>query len=198
MSRSRFQKVASAPARRRAGALALTLLFLLAGCSRSSSLPEPNIEKVQSETTAISVFYPTGKILVEERRVVPVQENMPLVALRELFKAEPQENKILVILPAAKVRSVNLDRKTGVATVDFTREILDFPENEHLAKILAFGAIVETLKQFDDIKSIKILVEGKDRGTIAGKNIENFWGDVTLKKQPFPIVRTPEATETAE
>jgi spore germination protein GerM len=198
MSRSRFEKAASAPARRRAGALALTLLFLLAGCSRSSSLPEPGIEKVQTETTAISVFYPTSKILIEERRVVPVQENMPLVALRELFKAEPQEHKIVVVVPSAKVRSVSVDRKTGVATVDFTREILDFPEADRKAKLVAFAAIVETLKQFDEIKGFKILVEGKDRGTVAGKDIESFWGEISLKKQPFPIVRSPEAAETAQ
>lgn len=191
----------------RTGRLARTLVALasvalavlsLAGCG-GANVPEPDVAKVSRETTAVSVFYPTGKILVEERRVLPVQENMPLVTLRELFKAEPQEHKILVVLPAARVRSLALDRKTGIATVDFTREILEFPEPDRKAKLVAFAAIVETLKQFDEIKGVRILVEGKSSGTVGGRDVRRFWGDISLGDRPVPIERETgqESTKTA-
>lgn len=172
--------------------------LVAAGCARET-IPEPDATKVGAETTAVSVFYPTGKLLVEERHVVPTQENMPLVALRELFKAQPQEFKIVVTLPEAKVRSVVVDRATGIATVDFTRDILDFPSEDRKAKLVAFAAISETLAQFDEIKGFRILVEGKSRGTIGGRRIEDFWGAVGLSEKPFPINRetVKESTKSA-
>lgn len=176
--------------------------FIFSGCSlfsRSEELPEPtNPLASEKETTAVSVFYPTGKILIEERHVVPLSDNLPLAALRELFTAEPKEHQIAVILPKAKVNSVKVD-KDGTAYIDFNAEILNFPETDvENAEIVAFAAIVETLKQFDDIKRFVITVEGKEKGQADGKSIEDFWGKVTLKKQPINIIRSISTTETAE
>ncbi len=171
--------------------------ILVTGCGRqrSSELPPPT-NLPEGETTAVSVFYPNGKIIIEERRVFPVTDNMPEAALKELFKAEPEESKIAVVLPKAKVLSVKVD-KDGLATIDFSREILDFPEDSRDAKIAAFAAIIETLKQFENIKKFRITVEGKEEGKIGSKSIEEFWGDISLKKQPFNIIRkTAETTET--
>lgn len=177
----------------------LLLAFLFSGCSRerSSELPPPTVD-VSKETTSISVFYPTGKILVEERRVVEKNQNLPLAALRELFKAAPKEHEIQVVLPKATVRSVTV-AKDGLAVIDFSKEILDFPEPSKEAKIAAFAAIVETLKQFENIKKFKITVEGKEKGVIDGKKIEELWGDITIKRQPIDIVRKkPETTEKTQ
>lgn len=178
--------------------LLIALAVLVSGCTgtRSEEIPPPTID-LSKETTSISVFYPTGKILIEERHVVQKTENMPLVALRELFKASPKELEIQVVLPKARVNSVVVE-KDGTAVVDFSREILNFPEASREAKLAAFGAIVETLKQFENIKRIKITVEGRERGTIEGKSVEEFWGEVSLKKQPIEIVRKPpQTTENA-
>lgn len=182
----------------------LALIFgvlVLSGCSTfsgSEEIPKPTTPLVsEKETTAVSVFYPTGKILIEERHVVPLSDNLPLVALRELFKAEPKEYQIAVILPKAKVKSVKVD-KEGTAYVDFDARILNFPKSDiKNAELVAFAAIVETLKQFDNIKRIVITVEGKSKGQINGKSIENFWGKVTLKKQPINIIRSKTTTDTA-
>jgi len=181
--------------------LSLLLVFgaaSLAGCTRTRSeeIPAPTVD-LTKETTSISVFYPTGKIIIEERRVVQMSDNLPLVALRELFKAQPKEHEILVVLPQAKVNSVIVE-KDGTAVVDFSKEILNFPEDSTEAKLAAFAAIVETLKQFDNIKRLKITVEGKEKGNIDGKSIEEFWGEITLKKQPIEIIRKPSKPKDAE
>lgn len=169
----------------------ITGLLLFSGCARerSSEIPPPTVD-LSKETTSISVFYPTGKIIIEERRVVEKTNNLPLVALRELFKAQPKEHEIQVVLPAAKVNSVKVE-KDGTAIIDFSKEILNFPENSKDAKLAAFAAIVETLKQFPEIKRFKITVEGKEKGTIGKKKIEEFWGEITIKKQPIDILRKP-------
>jgi hypothetical protein len=181
--------------------LSLLLVFgaaSLVGCTRTRSeeIPAPTID-LTKETTSISVFYPTGKIILEERRVVQMSDNLPLVALRELFKAQPKEHEIQVVLPQAKVNSV-IVKKDGTAVVDFSKEILNFPEDSKDAKLAAFAAIVETLKQFDNIKRLKITVEGKEKGNIDGKSIEEFWGEITLKKQPIEIIRKPPKPKDAK
>lgn len=173
------------------------LLILFSGCSRerSTEIPNPTID-LSKETTSISVFYPTGKIIIEERRVVVKDDNLPLVALRELFKAEPKQYQIPVVLPKAKVNSVKVE-KDGTAIIDFSKEMLKFPENSKEAKLAAFAAIVETLKQFENIKRFKITIEGKEKGTIDGMSIEEFWGDISLKRQPINIIRKAKSTTEA-
>lgn len=175
--------------------LLVLVALMTSGCvrARSEEIPPPTVD-LSKETTSISIFYPTGKIIIEERRVVEKSNNLPLVALRELFKAQPKEHEIQVVLPQAKVNSVTIE-KDGTAIIDFSCEILNFPEDSKNAKLAAFAAIVETLKQFENIKRLKITVEGKEKGTINGKSIEDFWGDITLKKQPIEIIRKPSNSE---
>lgn len=173
--------------------LIVSIALSLSSCS--SEVPPPTESKTRSETTAISVFYPNGNILIEERQVVPMSDNLPEVALKRLFAASPEKYRIVVVLPEAKVNSVRVDKKTGICTVDFSKEILDFPRADRKAKIVAFASIVETLKQFPDIKKLMITVEGKSKGEIGKKRIEDFWGELTLKKQPIEIIRKqPEGT----
>lgn len=183
-------------------AVIVLLIIVVAGCSRGitteSSVPPPTSELATTETTAISVFYPTGKIVIEERRVVPVQENLVEVALKEVYKADPEKFEIVIVQPRARVLSVEVD-DNGLCTINFSKEMLDFPEDSRQAKLVAFAAIVETLKQFENIKEFQILVEGKSSGEIDGRSIEEFWGDISLKKQPFPINRenNPETTSSS-
>lgn len=171
--------------------------LIISGCS-SDEIPPPTVSLTSSETTSISIFYPNGSILIEERQVVPVSDNLPEVALKRLFAASPKEEKMIVVLPEAKVKSVKVDKKTGICTVDFSKEILDFPENEKKAKVVAFASIIETLKQFPEVKKLLITVEGKETGVINGKKIEDFWWDVSLKKQPLEIVMGKSKETTGE
>lgn len=171
--------------------------LIISGCS-GDEIPPPTVSLTSSETTSISIFYPNGSILIEERQVVPVSDNLPEVALKRLFAASPKEEKMIVVLPEAKVKSVKVDKKTGICTVDFSKEILDFPENEKKAKVVAFASIIETLKQFPEVKKLLITVEGKETGVINGKKIEDFWWDVSLKKQPLEIVMGKSKETTGE
>lgn len=168
-----------------AGALAVTVVLAVAGCA--PSVPPPTESKVAGETTAISVFYPDGETIVEERQVVPVGDNLPEVALQRLFAASPEKEEIAIVLPQATANSVTVDAGTGVCTVDLSAEVLDFPADGEQARVVAFAAIVETLRQFPEITSVLITVDGKSSGEVGGKRIEEFWGSVRLPQAPLDI-----------
>lgn len=169
--------------------LAIAFLTLVGGATGclSSDVPPPTVD-MPEKTRDISVFYATGRTIVEERHIVEDSKDIIKTALNESLKAQPQDNPdIAIVQPECKVLDVKLDKK-GVATVNFSKEILDF-DAERKEKALAYGAILETLKQFDEIKSFKFQVEGKEKGMVGGKDIQKFWGDISLSGQPWPIVK---------
>lgn len=164
--------------------LAAASIVALVGCA--GGVPEPTESLVDGEAVVISVYYPDGEILTEERHIVPADGNLPHTALSRLFEADPQEFEIAVVLPEATVNSVEVD-EAGVCTVDLSRGVLDFPRDDRKSKVLAFAAIIETLRQFPHIDSLMITVEGMDSGTIDGKSVDEFWGDVRLPQEPLSI-----------
>ncbi|MBS3956097.1 MAG: GerMN domain-containing protein [Clostridiales bacterium] len=168
-----------------AGAFAMFVVLATAGCS--PSVPSPTESKIAGETTAISVYYPDGEIIIEERQVVPVSDNLPEVAMQRLFAVSPEKEQIAIVLPQATVNSVTVDQGTGVGTIDFSAEVLDFPVEDEQARVVAFGAVLETLRQFPEITSVLITVDGKSSGEVDGRRIEEFWGSVRLPREPLDI-----------
>lgn len=170
--------------------LAVFVLSTVAiGCRSSADIPEPTI-KVSEKTKAVLVYYSTGNTIVEEKHIVPDSKSIIKTALNEVLAAKPQQNKdIAIVQPECKVLDANVDEK-GAATINFSKEVLDF-EALPKEKVLAYGAIVQTLKQFKEVKSVKFLVEGKDNGTVNGKDVRRFWGSVSLIGQPWPLESKP-------
>ncbi|HEY3318396.1 MAG TPA: GerMN domain-containing protein [Coriobacteriia bacterium] len=167
----------------------------LSGCgSRAgSSVPEPT--GVARETTETSVFYSTGRSLFEERTVVDAK-NPYLAALDVLLAAQPKTDKNLAIVqPQAKVNSVAV--KDGIATVDWAPAVLSF-NAEPKEKMLALASVLRTLGEFPEVKRVRFTVDGKTGGTVGGKDIESFWGSVSLKGQPWDVLRAaPASKETS-
>ena len=63
--------------------------------------------------------------------------------------------------PGTKLRDVNFDKETGLATVDFSSEFQsNFPGGDQReAQVL--NAVLGTLGQFSDVQNVQFLVEGK-------------------------------------
>lgn len=168
------------------GAVVLVLMLTL-GCSadqdvaRSTELLD---EAVATPTTEVSIFYPSADVIAEERISVQETDELPLVAVRELFKATPVDPNIKVTLPKAEVRSVTV--KGDVAWVDFDRAVLVSGESAETQRA-ALTAVIYTLKQFEGIERVGITVEGKKSGKIDGKDVRKFWGDVTLDQAPWSL-----------
>jgi spore germination protein GerM len=168
--------------------LVISSLLLVAGCNAPQTSQEDvisEIDRTVSITNAeISVFYPSADVIAEEKVVVQATDDLPLLAMRELFKAQPQDPDLKVTLPPADVRSVRIE--DGVAWVDFDRAVLVSGEAAETQRTV-LTAIIYTLKQFEGVEQVAFTVEGKTSGTLDGKDIEEFWGAVSLSDMPWSL-----------
>ncbi|MCL6473111.1 MAG: GerMN domain-containing protein [Firmicutes bacterium] len=173
---------------------------LLAGCPRQA--PRPRATSTTSQpgttstttkgttttkaTTTITLYFINVRdgvmFLVPERRTIPKTSAIARASLEELIKGPKQAGLTSVIPRDTKVRSVKIT--DSLATIDFSREVLNANVGAE-SEALGIAQIVDTLTQFPTIKTVKFLVEGRDRGTIDGRQIEDWWGHVGLSKQPF-------------
>lgn len=181
--------------------LALLALALAAGVASgctgvtpAKDLPKPKAN-TSIDTTETSVFYATGRSLLEERKVVGVEKYYE-TTLKELLAALPESNEdIAIVQPETGFNSITFDKKTGVLTVDWKKDILDF-QAEPKEERLAMASLLMTFGQFPEVKKVKFTVEGKDSGQVGGKDVVAFWGDVSLKKQPMAVLRPPKPKES--
>jgi spore germination protein GerM len=138
----------------------------------------------QSVTLYFAVYTDTDAYLLKETRDIPVSKELYKSVLEELIKG-PQSEELFPTIPSnVKVNSVEISDST--ATVDFSKEIItNFEEIPHSSttEVLAISSIVNTLTEFEEIKKVKITIEGKDSGQIDGLYIEDFWGHVGIYEE---------------
>jgi len=160
----------------------------MTGCTRrtGAELPKPTID-VPLRTQKVSVYFATGRSLTQEYRIVDA-DNLYEATLTELMKAESDNPELAIVQPVAEFNSVTLE--DGVLTIDWDRAILDF-EAEPEEYTIAWGAFILTFGQFPEVEKLAFTVEGKTEGEIDGKDIREFWGQVTLADQPWDIQRPP-------
>jgi len=172
----------------------LVAVAVLTGCGAGNAqMPEPS--GVPEATAETSVFFSTGRSLVEEPRVVDAK-NVYKATLDELLAAQPAiYTDIAIVQPEATINTVALDN--GTITLDWSREVLQF-EAEDKEQIVALAAFLRTLGQFPEVQKVRFTVEGKTEGTIDGKDVAQFWGHIGLNAQPWDVLRAPvETTGTA-
>lgn len=166
--------------------ISIAVLPQVAGCAQpkaDDSLLE--MDKIVAEKSSeISVFYPSADIIAEEKVVLDEKENLPLEAVRTLFAAKPNDPKLTVTLPRAKVNSVTI--KDGLATVDFDSAVIVTGETAKTQQV-ALAAVIYTLQQFDGVEKVAFTVEGKSEGKIDGKDVAAFWGDVRIEDSPWDV-----------
>ena len=138
----------------------------------------------QSVTLYFAVYTDTDAYLLKETREIPVSKELYKSVLEELIKG-PQGEELFPTIPSnVKVNSVEISDST--ATVDFSKEIItNFEEIPHSSttEVLAIFSIVNTLTEFEEIKKVKITIEGKESGEVDGIYIEDFWGHVGIYEE---------------
>ena len=151
--------------------LTIFLMISLISCTRKVSL-------------YFAVSTDTDFYLTEEIREIPVSKELYKNVLEELIKG-PENDQLSPTIPSnVKVNSVKISDST--ATVDFSKEIItNFEEIPHSSttEVLAIFSIVNTLTEFEEIKKVKITIEGKDSGQVDGLYIEDFWGHVGIYEE---------------
>jgi len=151
--------------------LTIFLMISLTSCTRKVSL-------------YFAVSTDTDFYLTEETREIPVSKELYKNIVEELIKG-PQSDQLSPTIPSnVKVNSVKISDNT--ATVDFSKEIItnnqEIPHSS-TTEVLAIYSIVNTLTEFEEIKKVKITIEGKDSGQVDGLYIEDFWGHVGIYEE---------------
>ena len=131
----------------------------------------PKVNKTKEEWKAELYFGDESSdfLVTEFRRVSSsdTPERMAAVLIEELIKG-PTARGVRTIPDQTEIRSVNIDRQ-GQLQVDFSRDLSEFHPGGSSSEIMTVFSIVNTLTQnVEEVKSVKILIDGKAIDTIAG------------------------------
>ncbi len=163
----------------------LTILLILAtgGCQRQR-VELPPMPKEES-TKTVTLYCPNPEGLIGEDRDIPKSDYKPKKVLERLIikKDIKYRGPFKPFLPL-ETEILGIKVEKGLAIVNFSREVLKVKGDEKMQRY-AVAAIVETLRQFKGIEMVKFQVEGREKGKIDGRNIEDWWGGITLKEQPW-------------
>lgn len=169
----------------------LFVVLCATGCGRSNTISTSTTttEQTTSPTvkkTTIILYFGVDKegamYLIREERDIPQTPTVARAALEELIKGSKETGRISFIPKDSKVNMVRVDN--SVATVDFSKEVLKANVGSE-GEALGIAQIVNTLTEFPSIKKVRLTVEGRDKGAINGRNIEDWWGHIGLYDQPF-------------
>lgn len=130
----------------------------------------PTVEKDKVENMNVKVYYPdeSGLRLVEvERQIEVSRDSDKYAAAVESMMVPPKEQELTEIFPKrAKLLGVTVDN--GVATVNFDGELPKHFVGGSAGETFLVGSVVNTLTNFNEVKSVKFLVDGKEIESLAG------------------------------
>lgn len=151
--------------------LAILLTIILAGCepdvaknNNESKLQPTNSDK--KITVVVNQIAMDGSSLVK----VEVKRNLDESAVKTALNAlisQPDTKDSYNPLSKANVGLLTLDIKNDLAIVNFSKEIQTI-KGGSLQELLIVGSIVNTLTEFNEIKKVQILIEGKRVETLLG------------------------------
>jgi sporulation and spore germination protein len=154
--------------------------------------PAPTVAK--GTCYAFVIYFPSAK---EPGKVVPFPfftfdgGSIKKLALERLLGGmEAESYKGELIQPFAPgTRILDLTEQQGVVTANFGRTIFAAKTADESERA-ALNAIVLTLSQFSGVKEVRVRVEGKESGTVDGRDVANSFGYGSLKKQPLVPVES--------
>lgn len=152
--------------------LCVVLMALFAAActpENKTVMPEQNsAAAVQKQTVTVYRLPADGteKLYAEKVSVEGNKEELPLLALNALISTKPQDEKLVNGFPQGlKILSLTVDK--GVAVVNLSKEIYNIEAGSYTEMMLT-AAIVDTLTEFDGIKQVNFLIEGKKEASIKG------------------------------
>ena len=166
----------------------LLTLLLAVGCgaddkSKGADTPAPdkpaatdkkdagakNGSAKQAEKIGIKVYYPDDngmKLVAETRTVETTQDGKYKATMESLLSGTKAKGVITIIPKKTKLKSVAV--KDGIATVDFSEDLVKNFAGGSTGEEMLVGSIVNTLTEFPEVKSVQILLEGKKVDSLAG------------------------------
>ena len=122
-----------------------------------------------AEKIGIKVYYPDDngmKLVAETRTVETTQDGKYKATLESLLSGTKAKGMVNIIPKKAKLKSVKV--KNGIATVDFSEDLVKNFAGGSTGEEMLAGSIVNTLTEFPEVKSVQIIIEGKEVDSLAG------------------------------
>ncbi len=163
-----------------------------------------NPKPVYPNTTYYVVFYPysaqepflSGKVKPIAKEA-GLRKGLPELAVNKLLQTPPLNETLLIRLINPETRLIGLTVDKGTAMLNFSKEILDSQVGSWGEQAI-IASLSHTLSQFENIKKTSIAIEGESKGTIDGRQIEQFLGHISLLDQPFSPEKELVVTEDQE
>ena len=154
----------------------LVIGFWLSGRSRITSKPEPPkvpyaTGQAPQERDKVKIY--VMKIiddepkLVSETRSVPTGADPHKIAVERLLATNREVGPSQNLIPIG-TKLLSLDIHDGIAYVNFSRELKENFNGGSEQEALLINSIFHTLSQFEGVKKVQILIEGKKVDTIGG------------------------------
>ena len=122
------------------------------------------------EDLHVKVYYPdeSGLRLVEVDREIEVTNDADKYAAAvAAMMTPPTEQELAEIFPK-RAKLLSVDVEDGVATVNFDQELQKHFVGGSAGETFLIGSVVNTLTNFDEVREVKILIDGKEVETLAG------------------------------
>ena len=116
----------------------------------------------------VKVYFPdkkAEKVHIENRNILIDDSRTAYGAVQTLIGGPINDNLIGPIPPGTRL--LNISISNGVCYVDFSREFIDNHSGGSASELMTLASIVNTLTEFDSVKKIQILVEGKKGATLG-------------------------------
>lgn len=169
-------------------ALAVTTLLITAGCSEQTvtdpssgkqveQSADTKIEKdvkssqdAEKSEVGLNIYFPDAngeKLIAVKRQINPAREDKYAAAVQALIDGPTSDKEGIYIMPkGTKLLDIKVDN--GVATVNFNKAFKTNFSGGSTGELMLIGSIVNTLTDFEDIKSVKFTVEGQELDSLAG------------------------------
>jgi spore germination protein GerM len=156
-------------------ALAVSLLFISA-CSSSNQAEAPKVDvplvsasptvQDQSKEASVNVFYADSELIQLHRQSMKVNYRTTEEKIMQAFERlrEKPAPPLISLFQSITFQSIQL--KDGMLIID-----LSIPAEGHYGasgEELTVRALIETAFQFDEVKSLDILLNGKKEETLMG------------------------------
>jgi len=183
-------------------ALLTSIVLVLAACSNGAPSDEPDATPTSATPTATATptDQATSTVRVWVARATPdavwvepwestgARTMAPARQAFEHLLSVPPDNPALATMApeGTELRGVDIDRDTGVLTVDLSQEV-DLPGTGHSStEEVAFAQqLAYTATQFAGVRSVRVWIEGEP--------IEELWGHLDWSRpiEPDPFALTP-------
>lgn len=145
------------------------------GIINNEIIPEEEISDEQLRETTINLYYinKNNEIAVEMRKVdSKILLNEPYKEVMNLLIQGPISEDLKTAFPE-NVRINNIEKNGDCLIIDFSKEFIENQADDVEIQGLVISQIVNTMIQFTEINSIKILIDGEANLSFKNGNI-NF------------------------